>query len=212
MTKKNLLEKREIAIKEYRELDKNTNLKLEENNVEIDFLEEITETESIKELNEVRFNMFQIYSYSVHEIVEEILDSFSLVDTKKENEEFMNLGIKLENLEKENPSENDILELKKIFKDIFNFYKKIQKNEKNLIRQEQKEFYGEILPKWTVISSGAWVAITGIFIFGMGLKFNFVNATVMILGWIIILLLTYMILKIKLYKTPKKTKPPKKSS
>ncbi len=211
MTKKNLLEKREIAIKEYRELDKSTNLKLEENGVEIDFLEDITETESIKELNEVRFDMFQIYSYSIHEIVEEILDSFSLADTKKENEEFMNLGIKLENLEKGNPSENDIMELKKIFKDIFNFYKKIQKNEKNLLRQEKKEFYGKILPTWTAISSGAWVAIAGIFVFGMELKLNFVNATVMILGWIIILLLTYMILKIKLYKTPKKTEPPKRS-
>lgn len=206
MTKKNLLEKREIAIKEYRELDKSTNLKLEENDVEIDFLEDITETESIKELNEVRFDMFQIYSYSIHEIVEEVLDSFSLADTKKENEEFMNLGIKLEDLEKENPSENDIMELKKIFKDIFNFYKKIQKNEKNLLRQEKKEFYGKILPTWTAISSGSWITIAGIFVFGMGLKFNFVNATVMILGWIIILLLTYMILKIKLYKKPKKGK------
>lgn len=187
MIKKDLLQKRDEATKEFFKLDKLTGLTIEQEESDIDFLRDILQAKSIEEINKIRLSMFQSYSFALIQMSEGILDSFMLVDTKKECDGFMELGGEYDELYLSNNKKDELMikESKILFNKILNFYKKIQKNEKNLLREGRVKFYGKILPTWLSIFSVAWVGIATLFVLGMNLPFTKINALWIIGVWIV---------------------------
>lgn len=205
MKKENLLEKRDKAIKEYHSLDKRTNLTFGKEKDEIDILEDLTQENSLVEIDKIRFFMFHLYAETIRDITEDILDSFLLINIKEENDQFMKIGEKFDKIfliQNPNPTEENIKKAKELFEEIFLFYKKIQKNEKIFSREERKEFYGKIAPKWIGIFSAAWIALIGLFFWG-GLRFSLVNGIWIVGGWFIISFLVLLVLKKFLKSSPK---------
>jgi len=149
------------AIKEFDYLDKETSLEFEEDNP--DFLRRISECKNETELNRLIVEMYLVYS-SVHlEFAESIIDSFSnrRADTKEYTNTLMDLGQKfnkIKNSEKDNLKKRE--SCKDLFNEVWNFYIKLQKNEKNIINQSKKEMW-ERYPIWFAIFVGLYVNFLG---------------------------------------------------
>ncbi len=187
------------AIQEYGYLDKKTNIKFEDGDTS-DVVQEVSRANNIKEVNRIRFAMVQNYCEALTDIIGVELDSFLLVDIKDYNDKLMQVGEEFDSifLINRQPEEQDIKKARQLFDKFVGLYKQVQKNKNNWAKQDNKEFYGSILPKWLAIFSAAWLVIAGFII--SKVEFSFWHFVWAIGGWIVVMLIVFVCLKHKLYK------------
>ncbi len=209
---KKISQLREKALKELNYFNTKTNIEFEGEEAP-NFLDEIIRSKSIKEINETRMFITQTYIEALLDIVESLLDSFILVDIREYNEKFMELGDKFDKIfleGEDNINETDIDKAKKLFEDVLKFYKKLQRNEKNFLRENRKEFYGKILPLWVSIISAIWVGIITLLSTQGVITLNKSSIIWLIGGWFLLVLITIIVLRYVLYKEKNKIKNIKK--
>jgi hypothetical protein len=197
----NIKETKLKAMDEYHYFDTKSNLQFDGEMSQASY--DITNATSIEEINGIRMYMAQSYFEAISQIIEENLDSFILsTEVKEYNDELMKLGSKSDKifLHIKAPTEKDIENAKELFDEIFLLYQKIQKNEKNIIRQERKQFYGKIAPTWVGIFSAGWIALIGLLLAFNVIFFSTLNIIWIIGGWIVLCFLVVVILRLILYK------------
>lgn len=193
------------AVKEYYHLDKTTNIEFE--GKETNFVTDILSSNTIEELNAIRMNMWLSYSSSILNFTEELIDSFCnrLADVKEYNQQFFELGIKLNKISEDDVvNEKLINKTKELFDKIWEFYIKTQKDEKNIINQSKKEFL-KLYPVWLGIFLALYLNIIGWFFSKMGINWLKNNTIILLLGLGFIVVGVWFFLKAFLYGGVKKT-------
>jgi len=196
------------AIKEFNHLKEKTGIELIDEEGK-SFLGHISEAESLTEVNIVRINMIVAYSKAILDQCENIIESFSkrLVDVKKDNDTLFDMGKKLESLSKIKKDEEEIVkECFFHFNDIWNFFEKIIMNEKNIIVQSKKDFWFSILPKWSYLFSGGWIALIGLLLYLGKIEFSTINVVIIVLGWFVTIIVGGSILWLFIYGIRSKNK------
>ncbi len=175
------------AIKEFSSLDKETGFVFDDE--EQNFLKRISECKQGYELSKVRSEMHLVYCSAILNFAELLIDSFSnrLVDTKEYNNTLMGLGQKFNKINNiEQIDKNKVEKCKEIFNETWEFYIKLQKNERNIIKQSKKEMWEKLYPTWLTILSVLYINFLG-WLFGSGkIILSIKNLIFSFIGWILI--------------------------
>ena len=175
------------AIKEFAYFNERLNIDLSK---EFNFLNEIAETTTIKEIEKIREDMAYNSCLALLSSCQEIINYYSgwLIDTTNYNDNLSELVEKLDAIPKET---NKLIKLESIFKEIKNLFTKLKKNQNNLVKQGKLKFWKSIFPTWASIMTVSYLGFSGYLIATDKLEWSifFVG------GWFLILILTGMIIK-----------------
>lgn len=192
-----LLDKLKIDIlKEFMSFEEKTNIQFNEST---DFQNDIISAESLDELANIRSDLNYNACLALLESCKNIIDYYSKLFTDTEiitkyNEELSGYVEELDLVGKRTSVESYV-QYKKVFDKLWSFNKKLKQNKNNLVKQSKWKFWTKIYPIWFSIISVFYGGIVGVIVAKDILDFSYW----MVCGWFILLLFSWIILKLILY-------------
>lgn len=184
-------------IEEFMSFEEKTNIQFGE---DTDFPKEIISAESLTELMDIRSDLNYNACLALLESCKEIIDYYSKLFTDTSvitayNDELSDYVEKIDIIDDRKGSEMSSIRYKEIFDKLWVFNKKLKQNKNNLVKQSKWKFWTKIYPIWFSIISIFYVAIIVLLVDKGIINFSYY----LILGWFILLILVWWIVRLILY-------------